>query len=72
MAVTTMNHLWGLRSTAQNVAILVRVYNKPDSAITRIGIANRQRRREKLFLQICSIIAASKFLRISIGTQHNL
>jgi len=40
----------------QKAAILVRVYNKPDSAMTRI--AKRAKRRDKLFLQIRNIIAA--------------
>jgi len=40
----------------QKATILVRVYNKPDSAITRI--AKRAKRRDKLFLQIRNIIAA--------------
>ena len=44
--------------------MIVRVYNKPDSAITRI--ANRQSRRDKVFLQIFNMIAASILLRISI------
>ncbi len=43
--------------------MLVRVYNKPDLAITRI--AKWERRRDKLFLQIFNIIAASILLRIS-------
>jgi hypothetical protein len=48
----------------QKVAMVVRVYNKPDSVIIRI--TNRERRREKLFLQIFNIIAASILLSISI------
>lgn len=51
----------GLRGIAQKAAILVRVYNKTDSAITQI--AKRERRRERLFLQIFNIIAASILLR---------
>jgi len=43
-------------NTMQKAAILVRVYNKPDSAITRIE--KRAKRRDKLFLQIRNVIAA--------------
>jgi len=46
-----------LRNAIEKVAArLVRVYNKPDSAITRI--AKRAKRRDKLFLQIWYVIAA--------------
>ena len=48
----------------QKVTILEMVYNKPDSATTRI--VKRQRCRDKVFLQIFTIIAASNLLRISI------
>jgi len=45
-----------LVNVMQKAAILVRVYNKPDSAMTRI--AKRAKRRDKLFLQIRNVMAA--------------
>jgi hypothetical protein len=56
IAFVTANTRSVLRSNANKTAILVRVYNKPDSAITRI--AKWEKRRDKLFLQIFNIIAA--------------
>ena len=48
---------WELRNiVAQKAAMLVRVYNKPDSAITQVE--KRAKRRDKLFVQIRNIIVA--------------
>lgn len=44
--------------------MVIRVYNKPDSVITRI--AKQARGRDMAFLQILNIIAASILFRISI------
>jgi hypothetical protein len=43
-------------NTVTKAAMLVRVYNKPDSAITRIE--KRAKRQDKLFFHIRIVIAA--------------
>ena len=44
------NPLSELVNAVQKVVMLVRVYNKPDSAIT--GITKREKRRDQVFRQI--------------------
>ena len=59
------NAAWLGNNSAQKVAILVRVYNKPDSAITRIGKHKRRRVWGRVVIrQSCNMIAASTSLEL--------
>ena len=68
IAVAIMNPGTG-RSIMQKVTMLVMVYNKPDSATTRV--VKRRRCRDTVFLQIFTTIAASILLEVSI-TEHKV
>ena len=60
---------WGVLASCsmQKVGIVVRVNNKPDSAIIRI--AERAKRRDRLLLQIRNIIAA---LMLTLNEYHKM